>query len=247
MGVWNYVVGIIRECDVVAEIIDARCPKESRSKKLEAVTKNIGKKMLIILNKADLVQKEFAEMAKSEISKENECIYVSAKQKPGITLTKIALRKLAGNRKIRVAVVGYTNTGKSSIINSLRGKRSAGVAPTPGYTKYGQWVRISENILMWDTPGVIPSEGLSVLRGNVDPEKSREILKATEDFLSIVLKSKTNINEFYKINEKKPYKFLCELAKKRVVVLKKGELDLNRACKVVIQDWNRGKLTAEIW
>lgn len=247
MSVWNYVAGIIRECNVVVNIIDSRCPKESRSKKLEAVTENIGRKMLVIMNKADLVSKEFAEMAKSEISKENECIYVSAKQKAGIAHAKTALRRLAGHKKIRVAVVGYTNTGKSSIINRLRGKKSAGVAPTPGYTKYGQWVRISENILMWDTPGVIPSEGLSVLRGNVDPEKSREILKATEDFLSIVFKHKTNINEFYKINEKKPYKFLQELAKKRVFMLKGGEADLNRACKVVIQDWNRGKLTAEIW
>jgi hypothetical protein len=52
-------------------------------------------------------------------------------------------------------IVGYPNVGKSSLINSLKRTRAVGVAPTPGFTKTLQEVRLDKQIRLIDSPGVI--------------------------------------------------------------------------------------------
>ena len=45
--------------------------------------------------------------------------------------------------------------GKSSFINRISKKTSAGVGNKPGVTKQKQWIRINEKIELLDTPGVL--------------------------------------------------------------------------------------------
>ena len=245
MRLWNYVMGIVRKSDIVIEVVDARCPDESRSLKLEKAVSSIGHKIIIILNKADLVPKEFAEKKAKDISKEHKCIYISSKDKKGVVRLKSILRSGSKNKKIKVAVIGHTNTGKSSIINALRGRKSAKVAPIPGYTTHGQWIKISENIMMWDTPGILPEDKISAIRGNVNPEKIKDIIDISRELLKTVIGSEmNNLKEVYKTEETKPRALIKDVARNRGFFLKKGELDIKRAAKTIIIDWNRGKLTA---
>ena len=53
-------------------------------------------------------------------------------------------------------MVGYPNVGKSALINRLVGKKACASAPRPGVTRDLRWVRVSEEIDLLDSPGVLP-------------------------------------------------------------------------------------------
>src|SRR4051794_39311635 len=59
-------------------------------------------------------------------------------------------------KQISVGLIGYPNVGKSSIINALRGKAVAKVAPIPGETKVWQYVTLMKRIYLIDCPGIVP-------------------------------------------------------------------------------------------
>src|SRR6201996_5390088 len=81
----------------------------------------------------------------------------------------------ASRKQISVGFIGYPNTGKSSIINTLRKKRVCTVAPIPGETKVWQYITLMKRIYLIDCPGVVPpshndSEEDILLRGVVRVE-----------------------------------------------------------------------------
>ena len=62
-------------------------------------------------------------------------------------------------RQISVGVIGYPNCGKSSVINSLMGKKCCKVAPIPGETKVWQYITLMKRIFLIDCPGVVYNVG----------------------------------------------------------------------------------------
>ena len=58
-------------------------------------------------------------------------------------------------RSIRALIIGVPNAGKSTLINRLVGKKSAGVGNKPGFTKSLSWIRINKDIELLDTPGIL--------------------------------------------------------------------------------------------
>ena len=50
---------------------------------------------------------------------------------------------------------GVPNAGKSTLINRLVGKKSAGVGNTPGFTKSLSWIRINKDVELLDSPGIL--------------------------------------------------------------------------------------------
>ena len=168
------VMRVVNDSDIVLEILDSRFPEMSRNKKLEGIVKGKGKHLVLVLNKSDLVEKEKAENAKKELMKEFPCVFVSAKEKMGTRKLRGAIGRLSGKKSVRVGVVGYPNTGKSSVINALKGKTSAKAASKAGFTKGEQFVRVSEKVLLIDTPRVFSGEkeeALLALMGVVNAEK----------------------------------------------------------------------------
>jgi len=59
-------------------------------------------------------------------------------------------------RPIRCVCIGYPNVGKSALINRLAGRRAVKSENRPGVTRQQQWVRVSKEIELLDTPGIIP-------------------------------------------------------------------------------------------
>ena len=59
-------------------------------------------------------------------------------------------------KQISVGFIGYPNTGKSSIINTLRKKKVCQVAPIPGETKVWQYITLMKRIFLIDCPGIVP-------------------------------------------------------------------------------------------
>ena len=90
-------------------------------------------------------------------------------------------------QQISVGIVGYPNTGKSSLINAMRGKKVCNVAPIPGETKVWQYVKLMGRIFLIDCPGVVyPSDDSDtsiVLKSVVRAEK----IEAPEQYIPAIL------------------------------------------------------------
>jgi len=242
MGQWDLVISSIKESDLVLEVIDARAAKETRSEKLEKLIETLGKKLIIVVNKSDLVPNEFDKKLRDDIKKSYDVVSVSTKERKGTGFLKGAMKKY--NPK-NVSVVGYPNTGKSSLVNMLSRSSGAKTSSVPGYTRTVQWIRISDSIKLLDTPGVIPSdERFSVFTGSVRPEKLKNPQQEAFMLISKIKAAEgSNIEAIYKIPLNDPENYLEEFAKKRNYLMK-GGFDADRAARQIILDWNTGKLTA---
>ncbi|NXC12685.1 GNL3 protein, partial [Corythaeola cristata] len=195
---------VIDASDVVLEVLDARDPMGCRCPQLEqAVTCSGGdKKLLLVLNKIDLVPKENLEKWLNYLKKEFPTVaFKSAtlmkdktmeqfrKRRARVDLSRTTecfgskcLLKLlhehgkTQNKAIQVGIVGFPNVGKSSIINSLKGVRACNVGLTRGVTKSMQIVHIDKQTKMLDSPGIIadPSNNALALalRSIIDTEES---------------------------------------------------------------------------
>ena len=149
-------------------------------------------------------------------------------------------------KQISVGFIGYPNTGKSSIINTLRKKKVCTVAPIPGETKVWQYITLMKRIYLIDCPGVVPpsnhdSEEDILLRGVVRVEN----VDNPEQYIQAVL-NKTKPHHIERTYNVKgydgPIEFLELLARKGGRLLKGGEADINGVAKMVLNDFLRGKI-----
>jgi len=174
-------------------------------------------------------------------------IAISTRERHGKLKLLRTITYLIKKRPIIIGVVGYPNTGKSSVINYLAGRKKARTSPEAGFTKGKQWINLSRNIRLIDTPGVIPSKEKSkmelALKSAVTRVEDAEET-AAEIIRIIIRKRKFNtLKKRYGIKESiNPSIILEMIAKSKNKLKKKGELDLDGAAKMVIHDWQKGKL-----
>lgn len=141
--------------------------------------------------------------------------------------------------------IGYPNVGKSSIINTLRSKKVCKVAPIAGETKVWQYITLMRRIYLIDCPGVVyPSaetDTEKVLKGVVRVE----LVSNPEDYIAPLLErvKKEYMIKTYKIEDWKDHvDFLEKLAQRSGRLLKGGEPDISSVAKMMLNDWQRGKL-----
>ena len=154
--------------------------------------------------------------------------------------------KLHKDRKqISVGFIGYPNTGKSSVINALRKKKVCNVAPIAGETKVWQYITLMKRIYLIDCPGVVYPHGDTetdiVLKGVVRVEN----IPSPEDHVEEVLRrvKKEFVERTYKIQEWTDHiDFLEKLATKTGKLNRGGESNISSAAKMVLNDFQRGKL-----
>jgi len=242
---WKVVQKVIKNSDIILEVVDARFPKDSRNHKVEDLVKKLGKKLVIVMNKADLVPESFLKKVVRKFSREYPTVYLSAQKRHGTRNLFKLINKLRAGKSVKIGVVGYPNVGKSMIINILKGKHSAYVSPIPGYTKGIQYIRIAKGILLIDTPGVAPIKGKRGLavKCAVDINKVSDPIELVKELLKILSeKNKKAFKELYKIDIKDPDSFVKKVAEKYNFKIKGGILDLRRAAIKIYNDWLKGKL-----
>jgi len=166
-----------------------------------------------------------------------------------ITLLRQFSTLHASRKQISVGFIGYPNTGKSSIINTLRKKRVCTVAPIPGETKVWQYITLMKRIYLIDCPGVVPpsqsdSEEDILLRGVVRVENVEHPAQYVE---AVLRRTQTrHIERTYEMKaseyDNDPIEFLSILARKGGRLLKGGEPDVDGVAKMVLNDFLRGKI-----
>jgi len=247
---WRMLARAIKKSDIVVEVVDIRDPIHTRSRRVEQMAHALDKEILIVLNKSDLVPRRVAEKWKRIIEGQGyEVLYVSSRMRLGTRMLRGAIKALAGEKPFVAVVVGYPKTGKSSIINAIRGRKGAPTSPiplTPGYTKNLQLLKIEPGFYMIDTPGVIPIEGgwpEAIIRGK-SPEDLRDPVPPAIALIEKALKYNPLIfKTTYNIDEQDPYKILEEYAIKRGWFYKKTREPLiEEAARAIIRDYHKAKL-----
>jgi nuclear GTP-binding protein len=151
-------------------------------------------------------------------------------------------------KQISVGLIGYPNTGKSSIINTLRKKKVCNVAPIAGETKVWQYVTLMKRIYMIDCPGIVPpnqadSDEALLLRGSIRVENVEYPAQYVDAVLKHVQPKYLQRTYEIKIDENTTATdFLEQLCRKQGRLLKGGEPDLDGCAKIVLNDWIRGKI-----
>lgn len=156
----------IKQVDLVVETCDARIPESSRNPELDRL---LGTKpRILVLNKSDLADPVQTNRWLEHYQKANIPVLacegnrrtsLEPLRKLIISMNqhKIDAAKAKGRliRPIRVMVVGIPNTGKSTIINALCGKKIAATADRPGVTRQANWSKSGTELELLDTPGVL--------------------------------------------------------------------------------------------
>lgn len=252
--IWNELYKVIDSSDVVIQVLDARDPLGTRSAYIEHYLKKekAHKHLILVLNKVDLVPTWVTQKWVAILSSEYPTVafHASIKHPFGKGALINLLRQFGKlhkeSKQISVGFIGYPNAGKSSVINALRSKKVCNVAPIAGETKVWQYITLMKKIYLIDCPGVVynPSESdeEKVLKGVVRVE----LVENPTDYIPAVLaKAKAQyMARTYRVTPgwSDHNQFLEKVAQKYGKLLKGGEPDVNTVAKMVLNDWQRGKI-----
>ncbi|KAL7441916.1 hypothetical protein ACHAXH_008299 [Discostella pseudostelligera] len=152
---------------------------------------------------------------------------------------------------ITVGIIGYPNVGKSSILNSLKRFRAVGVSPRPGFTTSIQEVVLDKNIRLIDSPGVVFDDddtklgADAILRNGIDADSIKDPIPAVQALLQRCtmesLMMTYNVPAF-QTGPEGVMTFLAMVARTKGRVLKGSIPDKVMAARLVIKDWNKGKI-----
>lgn len=260
--------------DIVLELLDARIPVSSQNPDIKEIVGS--KKKIVVLNKCDLAEeKENQKWVKDFENKGIKAVLTDSNSGVGVqelirTIKEMAKEEVSKSiqkgrvgKSVRMMILGIPNVGKSSLINRMAKKTSAGVGNKPGFTKQKQWIRVSNEIELLDTPGILwpkfESETVAFhlsVTGTIKDEilektqmafylikwfiqnKEERLLeryKITKEELETITKTIENPNE-------QVAEIITRIAKKRGAILSGGYIDEERVAGIIIDDFRTGKM-----
>lgn len=250
----------LKAVDGVIVVLDARAPFSSVNSKLDKLFRD--KKILYVLNKCDLVEKEDVKRVIAEFTKQNkQVVAISAMDKRAIDtlydkMFNLLKEKIERNKSkgvflpVRFMVSGIPNTGKSTIINALCGGKKTVTGNKAGVTKGKQWVRLKELELL-DTPGTMPPSFEnqtyalhlayigSMNDANIDfSDLAFELIKELKEKAPVKLKEKYNITDL----DKEIIEIYNDICARRGFLIRGGDYDYERCARAIIDDFRKGRI-----
>lgn len=248
-------------CDCAGYVLDARAPFSCLNPQFEKLLG--GKPCVFILNKCDLAdsakvslwQRYFADKGYTTVSISG----INSAEKKRIIdafrqITKQISEKYKAkgvNKTIRAMIIGVPNSGKSTIINCISSRKATITGDKPGVTKGKQWVRLDIGLELLDTPGTLwpkfeddtVAQHLCYIGSIKD-----DIVDVTEaglllcDELKIIYPKCFVTRYGIETDGKQSVNIMREICVKRGLLSSGGELDTDRASKVLLDDFRKGKL-----
>jgi ribosome biogenesis GTPase A len=256
----------IKEIDVVIELLDARLPGSSANPMLAELTGTRPK--LKVLNKQDVADAARTEawLAWYRAQADTQAISLDASETaPAQRLIK-ACRELAPNRggmakPLRVLICGIPNVGKSTLMNTLVGKKAAKTGDEAGITKMEQRINLASDFYLFDTPGMlwpkitVEQSGYhlaasgAVGRNAYDEEEvALELLKSLKGPYADLLAARYKLDDVAAIPGLHDDALLTEIGRKRGAVMSGGRVNMQKAAEIVLNDFRSavmGRITLE--
>lgn len=250
----------LKMVDVVFELIDARIPYSSQNPVIESIVGD--KPRVIILNKSDLADSRSNKIWQDHFAeKDIPSILVDSLSGKGLdNLIKISLgiteekRMAFENRGVisrptRAMIIGIPNVGKSTLINSLSGRKGTKTGNRPGITKSNQWIKTKGLLELLDTPGILwpkfedQQVGLNLAFTGAIKD---EILDTETLALRLVERLLLNfphlLSKRYgiEIKEDDGLKIMIEIAKKRGCIIRGGQVDYTKVSSIILDEFRKG-------
>ncbi len=244
--------------DAVIYVLDARAYKACFNPSFDKIS---DKPRLYVLNKIDTIDESSASAIVNKLKSEGKLVVCSnsvsgkfsSKVKEGLYALlspKIEKYKAKGITKtVRAMVIGVPNSGKSTLINSLCKGARAEAQNRPGVTRGKQWIRLTSNIELLDTPGTLwPSfedqelalhlAFIGSINDNIlDVEElACELINKLKEIEGIDFKALLGADR-----EEKSYDILGAFGKKRGFLIRGGECDTERAAKALVDAFRKQK------
>lgn len=255
--------------DVVLELIDARIPESSRNPLLDDI---LGKKRprLLLLNKADLADptctQDWVNHWNAQDLTEALAVSATASRKATLGAVEAAIIRLTEKKRqrferkgalhtdVRAMIVGIPNVGKSTLINKLIGKDSARTGNKPGLTRGKQWLRLSKEIELLDTPGLlwpkVENEEIGyrlAITGAVSDnvfvweEAAFRLLQTMQTHYPHGLVVRYDVAA-ETVSELDTYALMQAIGRKRGALVRGNQVDDLKTAHMVIKDFRDGKL-----
>lgn len=245
--------------DMVIEVVDARVPVATLNPIFDRLFANKGR--LLLLSKSDLADPKATEEFVDKFNEDRTSFAVNLSNRNDINriLKEISniknkmLEEKDGRVEdftLKMIVVGMPNVGKSTLLNALKGKKSARVGNTPGLTKNQQWVKTDYGFMILDTPGILSTSrknqtlinNLKLVNGieNIEDDPAELavlLIDILKDLYPGVLKDRYDVNE-----DADRVAILEDIGRARGTLLRGGEIDYSRAGQILLQDFRSGKL-----
>lgn len=251
----------IKLIDIVIELLDARVPGASRNPDIDTLAN--GKYRLLIMNKVDLADPELTRRWKAYYEAKGLQVVLmdSRNRKEASAVSRVVQeicrekierdrRKGIVGRPIKAMIVGIPNVGKSTFINSFAGKASAKTGNKPGVTRGKQWIRISRDMDLLDTPGILWPKFQDQMVGKRLAwigSINDDILEKTglaADLITFLQKNSCNLlQDRYTITEgMSAVEALMQIAEVRKCIKKGNEPDIDKAAICLLDDLRSGRL-----
>ena len=250
----------LRQVDAVCEIVDARIPLASRNPDIDSLC--AGKPRLLVLNRADLADPAATKAWASWFQRQGLTVLVTdCKSRKGIASFAPAARTACAeklrrdrergmNRPLRVMVVGIPNVGKSTLINQVSGRKGAKAENRPGVTRGKQWVTVDESLQLLDTPGILwpkfedPQVGLLLAFTGAVKENVLDVEELACRLAERLARYyPQTLRERYRVEpEGAGWEILERAGRNRGFLMSGGEVNLERMCRVLLEEYRAGKL-----
>ena len=254
--------GYVNVIDLVVEIVDARAPLSSRNPLLDELAGD--KARLVLLSKLDRadpkVTEEWLNYFKSHgvtaiaanLTK-GKFVDVLTRASAPLMVKKREKEARFGMKKqpIRTMIIGIPNVGKSTLINNLCGRKKVNVGNKAGVTRAEQWIKLGDDFIVLDTPGVLPMnypDGAMAVRLALLGCMKEEVLP-TEDLAYALLgyfkeEYPAALQERFGIadvREMESDDIFISIAKTRLL-LEGSDYSLSKACYLLIKEFKDGQL-----
>ncbi len=257
------VLEALDKIDLVIELRDARIPIASKNPLIDEIIKN--KPRLVLLCKACLADPKVTAKWINYLNNENTIaldidsieMYNMKKIIPYAnkaleSLFKKRAEKGISSKQIKAMIVGIPNVGKSTLINVLAKRKSLPVGDKPGVTKAQAWLKVTDDFMLLDTPGILwpkfedQMTGVKLAICGAIKEEILDMHEIAKVALEIVKNQYPKaIHERYNIenaNEIEVLDLIEQIGRRRGAITKGNIVDIDRSIDIFITDLQKGRL-----
>ncbi|WP_297723493.1 ribosome biogenesis GTPase YlqF [Limnohabitans sp. Rim8] len=253
----------IKDIDVVIEMLDARLPGSSANPMLaELIQSKPGLKVLSKQDLADPVRTALWLDHYNAMPGVRAIGLDTSMASPAKALIDACqqLAPLRGGmvKPMRVLICGIPNVGKSTLINTLKGKRAAKTGDEAGVTKMEQRITLADDFYLYDTPGVLwpriivaqsgynlAASGAIGINAFDDEEVALELLNYLIPNYPEALTNRYKITD---VAGRTDEDMLDAIGRQRGAIQSGGRINTTKAADIVIHDFRSaalGRLTLE--